>query len=54
MSHGFATLWLTANLPERVRADPPATAELVARGAGLLGALAREQAGPVQPDTLGQ
>ncbi|MEO6794657.1 MAG: TetR-like C-terminal domain-containing protein, partial [Mycobacterium sp.] len=43
MSHGFATLWLTANLPERLRGDPVVAAELVTRGASTLGELVRNQ-----------
>ena len=37
MSHGFATLFLTANLPGRVRADPAAAAGLVLQGVVTLG-----------------
>lgn len=41
MAHGFATLWLTANLPERVRGDPGAIPALLSRGAVTLGELNR-------------
>lgn len=39
MSHGFATLLLNANLPERVHADPAAAAGLLLQGVATLGQL---------------
>lgn len=41
MAHGFATLVLNANLPDRLRADPAATAGLVLQGVITLGELVR-------------
>jgi len=39
MSHGFATLFATGNLPDRVRVDPEVAAALVAKGAFMIGEL---------------
>ncbi|SNV53506.1 hypothetical protein [Mycolicibacter terrae] len=39
MSHGFATLFSTGNLPDRVRTDPDVAAALVARGAFMISEL---------------
>lgn len=39
MSHGFATLFATGNLPDRVRANPDVAAALVAKGAFMIGEL---------------
>lgn len=39
MSHGFATLFSTGNLPDRVRTDPDHAAALVVRGAFMIAEL---------------
>lgn len=39
MSHGFATLFMNANLPDRLPDDPAATAGILHRGAVTLGEL---------------
>ncbi|OBH19525.1 TetR/AcrR family transcriptional regulator [Mycolicibacter terrae] len=40
LSHGFATLFSTGNLPDRVRADPEVAAALVVKGAFMISELA--------------
>ncbi|MEZ0365335.1 TetR-like C-terminal domain-containing protein [Mycobacterium sp. pUA109] len=41
MSHGFATLLLNANLPERLQAEPAANVGLLVQGVVTLGELVR-------------
>jgi hypothetical protein len=43
LSHGFATLALTANISEQLDADTSALAAQIAQGAIALGELARQQ-----------
>jgi AcrR family transcriptional regulator len=43
LSHGFAALALTANIPEQQDADPAALAAQIARGVIALGELAKQQ-----------
>ncbi|WP_145011447.1 WHG domain-containing protein [Mycobacterium marseillense] len=43
VSHGFATLALTANIPELRDADPAALAAQITQGVITLGQLARQQ-----------
>jgi len=42
-SHGFATLWLTANLQDTLGEDQVAISKQVRRGLATLGELARRQ-----------
>jgi AcrR family transcriptional regulator len=48
-SHGFATLWQTANLASRLPAGPAGGAALMTQGIATLGDLVRAPAGPAQP-----
>lgn len=45
-AHGFATLWLTANLQDRIGGDPAAIATTITAGLITLGDLARRQLHP--------
>jgi AcrR family transcriptional regulator len=45
LSHGFATLALTANIPEQQDADPSELASRITRGVIALGELAKQQIG---------